>query len=156
MLTHEPRHLPPCLIFDVRRKMTPMSPFEEAMWDYLPPAIWWLSLFGGIVACACFFLSWRLSKNKGHLLLAVAVAIPILLSGIGGLRRIQQRYTAGADGIPVIHTSIRLDLFCISMLVAAGALSIYRKEKKKEPNQPSQRNASTGSVANFESPARRG
>ena len=26
----------------------------------------------------------------------------------------------------------------------------------KEPNQPSQRNASTGSVLNFESPARRG
>ena len=29
-------------------------------------------------------------------------------------------------------------------------------QKKKEPNQPVQRNASTGSVSNFESPARRG
>jgi hypothetical protein len=30
------------------------------------------------------------------------------------------------------------------------------REKQKEPNQPLQHNASTGSVSNFESPARRG
>ncbi len=112
--------------------MTPVSPFEEALWDYLPPTIWWLSLFGGIVAVVCFVLSWRLSKNKGHLLLALAVAIPLLLSGIGGIRKIQ-RQSVGGDGIPVIHTSIRVDLFCISMLAATGALSIYRKEKKADP-----------------------
>lgn len=112
--------------------MTPMSPFEEALWDYLPPAVWWLSLFGGIVAVVCFVLSWRLSKNKGHLLLAAAVAIPLLLSAIGGLRKIQS-HAVGADGIPVVQLSIRVDLFCISMLAAAGALSIYRKEKKADP-----------------------
>jgi hypothetical protein len=31
-----------------------------------------------------------------------------------------------------------------------------RYEKEEEPNQPLQRNASTGSASNFESPARRG
>jgi hypothetical protein len=31
-----------------------------------------------------------------------------------------------------------------------------KKSKAKKPNQPLQRNASTGSVSNFESPARRG
>ena len=34
--------------------------------------------------------------------------------------------------------------------------SILEKHGKKEPNQPAQRNASTGSVSNCESPARRG
>jgi hypothetical protein len=111
--------------------MTPVSPFEEALWDYLPPTIWWLSLFGGIVAVVCFVLSWRLSKNKGYLLLALAVVIPLFLSGIGGIQKIQ-RHSVSADGILVIHTSIRVDLFCISMLAAAGALSLYRKAKKAE------------------------
>jgi hypothetical protein len=122
-----------------------MSPFEEALWDYLPPAIWWLSLFGGIVAVVCFILSWRLSKNKGHLLLALAVAVPLLLSGIGGIRKIQ-RHTVGGDGIPVIHTSIRVDLFCISMLAATGALSIYRKEKKADPAGTDNDRAAPGRV----------
>jgi NAD/NADP transhydrogenase beta subunit len=38
------------------------------------------------------------------------------------------------------------------------AFVAHRKQikAKKEPNQPLQRNASTGSVSNFESPARRG
>jgi len=109
-----------------------MSPFEEALWDYLPPTIWWLSLFGGIIAVVCFILSWRLSKSKGYLLLAVAVAIPLLISGFGGLLKTQS-HAVDQDGIPVIHTSIRLDLFCISMLIAAGAVAIYRREKKADP-----------------------
>jgi hypothetical protein len=109
--------------------MTPMSPFEEVLWDYLPPAVWWLSLFGGIFAVVCFVLSWRLSKNRGHLLLAIAVAIPLLLSGLGGLQK-NRTHAVGPDGIPVVHTSIRVDLFFISVLVAAGAASIYRREKK--------------------------
>jgi len=109
-----------------------MSPFEEALWDYLPPAVWWLALLGGIVAVVCFVLSWRLSKNKGHLLLAAAVAIPLLLSASGGLRK-SQSHAVGADGIPIVHVSVRVDLLCISMLVAAGASSIYRKEKKADP-----------------------
>jgi hypothetical protein len=33
---------------------------------------------------------------------------------------------------------------------------LVRYTEKKEPNQPAQRNASTGSVSNLESPARRG
>ena len=102
------------------------------MWNYLPPTIFWLSVFGGIVAVVCFFLSWRLSKNMGHLLLTAAVAIPLLFSGIAGLRQ-SQRISVGADGIPTIHTSVRADLFCISMLVAAGALCLYRKEKRAKP-----------------------
>ena len=43
--------------------------------------------------------------------------------------------------------------------VIAVGLAIYSLiagAKKKEPNQPLQRNASTGPVSNFESPARRG
>jgi hypothetical protein len=125
--------------------MTPVSPFEEAMLDYLPPAIWLLSLFGGLVAVVCFVLSWRLSKSKGHLLLAVAVAIPLLLSGIGGVRKIHRDAVSG-DGIPVIHTSIRVDLFCISMLAAAGALSIYRREKKADPAGTDNDRAAPGRV----------
>jgi hypothetical protein len=39
----------------------------------------------------------------------------------------------------------------------SAVISIERQGyEKKEPNQPIQRNASTGSVSNFESPARRG
>jgi hypothetical protein len=40
-----------------------------------------------------------------------------------------------------------------------GFTTIFKRATtrgKKEPNQPLQRNASTGSVSNFESPARRG
>ncbi len=84
------------------------------------------------MAVVCFVLSWRLSKNRGHILLAAAVAIPLLLSVSGGLRK-SQSHAVGADGIPIVHVSIRVDLLCISMLVAAGALSIYRKEKKADP-----------------------
>lgn len=83
------------------------------------------------MAVVCFVLSWCLSKNKGHLLLAAAVAIPLLLSGVGGIRR-SQSHTIGRDGMPAVQTSIRLDILCISMLVAAGAVSVYRREKKAD------------------------
>ena len=39
---------------------------------------------------------------------------------------------------------------------AIGCLEVICAEVKKEPNQSLQRNASTGSVSSFESPARRG
>ena len=39
-------------------------------------------------------------------------------------------------------------------IAAASAIEVF--EAKKKPNQPLQRNASTGSVSNLESPARRG
>ena len=39
-------------------------------------------------------------------------------------------------------------------IAAASAVEVF--EAKKKPNQPLQRNASTGSVSNLESPARRG
>jgi hypothetical protein len=43
-----------------------------------------------------------------------------------------------------------------SLTVDHNSPNAVRLKMKKEPNQPLQRNASTGSVSNFESPARRG
>ena len=42
------------------------------------------------------------------------------------------------------------------LIVGAGISFSFVSEETKEPNQSIQRNASTGSVSNFESPARRG
>ena len=46
---------------------------------------------------------------------------------------------------------ILIEFLPLTVFVAFGII-----ERKKKPNQPLQRNASTGSVPNFESPARRG
>ncbi|MGC4072038.1 MAG: hypothetical protein QM760_05890 [Nibricoccus sp.] len=48
--------------------------------------------------------------------------------------------------------------FALGAIISLGfaIYSVIAASKKKEPNQPLQRNASTGSVSNFESPARRG
>ena len=51
----------------------------------------------------------------------------------------------------------KIERFVSSLANHAAVISIERRGyQKKEPNQPLQRNASTGPVSHFESPARRG
>ena len=75
-----------------------------------------------------------------------------------GFYRVKQGDTLGS--IAKIHGITVAQLASWSLItdpvrVKAGDILVIR-EKKEEPNQPLQHNASTGSVSNFESPARRG
>jgi hypothetical protein len=55
-----------------------------------------------------------------------------------------------------ITLSLFIGIFAIGSACVFRSLLSSSRDQKKEPNQPLQRNASTGSVSNFESPARRG
>lgn len=56
-------------------------------------------------------------------------------------------------GTTIIQWIFASIFVAITMGIGGGAAALVRR---KEPNQPLQRDASTGSVSNFESPARRG
>ena len=89
-------------------------------------------------------------REVGFLVLAIGLGIQEALPLLGLL------YMAGAGDVfqPLLFgklSSIVIYAPLVLTLTGWGLLA-----KKKEPNQPSQRNASTGSVSNFQSPARRG
>jgi hypothetical protein len=83
-------------------------------------------------------------------LLVSSPALYIILYFIRPVDYVQFKDKTGKILFDIVHTkekSVELDDFVATLQYAATS---------EEPNQTAQRNASTGSASNFESPARRG
>jgi hypothetical protein len=92
------------------------------------------------------------TEKKGPTLVA-----PLVVIAIGLFFILTKRGSYGGLASPEVEGPLVVfigALFCL--LGIWGVVRTFQDRKKKEPNQPLQRNASTGSVSNFKSPARRG
>ena len=102
---------------------------------------------------------------------AIVIALILVVGGIAGLLNPRERIYpvqigryGGGSGVTTLSKEsgryFSIGSAMLGILVFGGTVWLSSKAKKdrakKEPNQPLQRNASPGSVSNFESPARRG
>lgn len=100
------------------------------------------------IALSWFLMRWKRQLVWGALALAVIDAFVVILP-----------FEEYLDSITWIYRGKPWSLVIAPWIATAMPfLAIWKLHiiGKKEPNQPLQRNASTGPVSNFESPARRG
>ena len=109
--------------------MTPVSSFEEAFWRFLPPVLTAFTYASILISVVCLTLCWRESRRRGFLLLAVAVGLPLVFSAVAAVsKRSVQKFDR--SGLPVIETTVRIDVPIISMITCCGAILLYRDERK--------------------------
>ncbi len=118
--------------------LAPVSPIEEVFWNWLPAVLNIVSVVGALGAVVFFLLAYRRSKRNGFLFLAIAAALPLVLSRIGTLSPSEHRSHAMPADAQLSHATpsvyirhIAIDVPLISVIACCGAILLYRDERKR-------------------------